>query len=126
MLSSLNSIALRWSWRPDLIYTHSLGSPRFEEATLKIAPAVFFAHAYYGTCVSGAKTFKRPTPTPCGRRFGPACLLQYYPRRCGGWSPLTMARLLDRPRTTSARSMPSLRLGRSSPARPIRSARRRR
>src|SRR2546423_8225430 len=39
-----------------------------------VAPAVFFAHAYYGTCISGAKTFKRPTVTPCDRRFGPKCL----------------------------------------------------
>src|SRR5256714_11039321 len=58
-----------------------------------VAPAVFFAHAYYGTCISGAKTFKRPTVTPCDRRFGPKCLLQYYPHRCGGLSPLTMLRL---------------------------------
>lgn len=84
--------ALR-EWRPDLIYTHSLSSPSFEAETLKIAPAVFFAHAYYGTCISGAKSFKLPTFQPCARRFGPACLLQYFPRRCGGLSPLTMMRL---------------------------------
>ena len=80
-------------WRPDLIYTHSLLTPRLEAETLKIAPAVFFAHAYYGTCISGAKTFKNPEVTPCDRRFGRACLLQYFPRRCGGLSPLTMVRL---------------------------------
>ena len=80
-------------WEPDIIYTHSLMKPELEAATLRVAPAVFFAHAYYGTCISGSKTFKRPEMRPCGRRFGPKCLAQYYPRRCGGLSPLTMLRL---------------------------------
>ena len=84
--------ALR-AWEPDLIYTHSLLTPELEAETLRVASAVFFAHAYYGTCISGTKTFKRPDMRPCGRRFGPACLAHYYPRRCGGLSPLTMLRL---------------------------------
>lgn len=77
-------------WGPDLIYAHGLLDARLEEATLGVAPSVFFAHSYYGTCISGAKTFKRPVVRPCGRRFGWQCLLHYYPHRCGGWSPLTM------------------------------------
>ncbi len=81
--------ALR-EWRPDVIYAHSLMEPELEAETLKIAPAIFFAHAYYGTCISGAKSFKTPTATPCHRRFGWQCMLQYYPRRCGGLSPVTM------------------------------------
>lgn len=84
--------ALR-DWRPDLIYTHKLQTPRLEAETLKIAPAVFFAHDYYGTCISGAKTFKRPEIMPCSRRFGLKCLLHYFPHRCGGLSPVTMFRL---------------------------------
>jgi len=67
--------------------------PELEARILKIAPAVFFAHAYYGTCISGAKMFKSPTPTPCSRRFGWQCLLHYYPHRCGGLNPITMLRL---------------------------------
>ena len=66
--------------------------PEIEARTLQIAPAVFHAHAYYGTCISGAKTFKSPTTMPCSRRFGWPCLVNYYPRRCGGWSPITMVR----------------------------------
>ncbi len=80
-------------WQPDLIYTHKVMSPALEAETLKIAPAIFFAHDYYGTCISGAKTFKNPGITPCTRRFGWKCLLHYYPHRCGGWSPVTMLRL---------------------------------
>jgi glycosyltransferase involved in cell wall biosynthesis len=84
--------ALR-EWRPDLIYTHSPLAPRLEAETLELAPAAFFAHNYYGTCISGAKTFKRPEVVPCDRRFGRECLARYFPRRCGGLSPLTMLRL---------------------------------
>src|SRR5271163_1274337 len=51
--------ALR-TWHPDMIYAHGLTDPTLEARTLQIAPAVLFAHNYYGTCISGAKTFKSP------------------------------------------------------------------
>ncbi|MCA1593756.1 MAG: glycosyltransferase family 4 protein [Acidobacteria bacterium] len=92
-LGERRALAALRDWRPDLIYTHKLMSPHLEAATLKIAPAVFFAHDYYGTCISGAKTFKSPQVTPCSREFGWKCLLHYYPHRCGGLSPITMLRL---------------------------------
>jgi len=76
-------------WHPDLIFAHGLVNPRNEAATLSVAPAVFFAHGYYGTCISGAKTNSYPTIVPCTRSFGPKCLLHFYPRRCGGLSPVT-------------------------------------
>ena len=74
-------------WRPHVIFSHGLLDPEIEARTLQIAPAVLLAHAYYGTCISGAKTFKNPTTMPCSRKFGWPCLVNYYPRRCGGWSP---------------------------------------
>ncbi len=77
-------------WQPDLIYAHGMLNPALEALTLRVAPSVFFAHSYYGTCISGAKTFSRPVVTPCQRRFGWQCFLHYYPNRCGGLSPLTM------------------------------------
>src|SRR2546425_10600393 len=58
--------ALR-DWRPDLIYAHGFLEPELEARMLAIAPAVFCALAYYGTCISGAKTFKFPVVTPCSR-----------------------------------------------------------
>ena len=76
--------------RPDVIYDHSLMQPALEAEMPQIAPVVFFAHAYYGTCISGGKTVKTPTTSPCDRRFGWQCLLNYYPHRCGGLNPLTM------------------------------------
>jgi glycosyltransferase involved in cell wall biosynthesis len=92
-LSLETALSALASWRPHLLYSHGMLDPDIERRTLDIAPAVFFAHNYYGTCISGAKTFKNPTVTPCDRRFGWQCLAQYYPRRCGGWNPVTMVRL---------------------------------
>jgi glycosyltransferase involved in cell wall biosynthesis len=86
------------AWRPHLLYAHGLLDPNVERRTLDIAPAVFFAHNYYGTCISGDKTFKNPAITPCDRRFGWQCLARYYPRRCGGWNPVTMVRLFRQQR----------------------------
>lgn len=77
-------------WRPDVLYCHGLSDPVLEEQLLDVAPAVLFIHNYYGTCISGLKAFKNPVVRPCSRTFGPACLLHYYPHRCGGWNPLTM------------------------------------
>ena len=73
-----------------MIYAHGLESPDVEDEAYGIAPAVFFAHVYFGTCISGAKTTWFPVAKPCDRRFGPACLAHYFPRRCGGLNPLTM------------------------------------
>lgn len=83
--------ALR-QWQPDVVYAHGLRSPQLEAKTQRIAPSVFFAHSYYGSCVSGTKTFKFPQTQPCDRRFGWQCLLHYYPRQCGGLNPRTMLR----------------------------------
>jgi glycosyltransferase involved in cell wall biosynthesis len=77
-------------WRPDVLYVHGLTDPAIEERLLAVAPAVLFGHNYYGTCITGAKTTNFPAVQPCTRRFGAACLAQFYPRRCGGLSPLTL------------------------------------
>jgi glycosyltransferase involved in cell wall biosynthesis len=79
------------AWRPDVLYVHGLRSPDLERSLLAVAPAVFFAHSYYGTCITGAKAVHFPVVQPCDRHFGPACLLHFYPHRCGGLSPITMA-----------------------------------
>jgi glycosyltransferase involved in cell wall biosynthesis len=79
-------------WRPELIFCHGTTDMEFEAEVLKLAPGIFFAHNYV-TCISGLKTRKFPAPTPCTRLFGPGCLAQYFPRRCGGLSPITMVKL---------------------------------
>ena len=83
--------ALR-AWRPDVIFAHGMLDVELEARTAAVAPVVFFAHNYYGTCISGTKTYTRPDRRPCAETFGAGCALHYFPRRCGGWSPLTMAR----------------------------------
>jgi glycosyltransferase involved in cell wall biosynthesis len=83
-------------WRPDVLYTQGLTDPRIESRLLDIAPSVFFVHSYTGTCISGGKTFTRPTVIPCDRRFGWPCLLHYFPHGCGGRSPITMWKQFNR------------------------------
>ena len=78
------------NWHPDIVYCNGLTDETFEDALRRIAPSVFSAHGYWGTCVSGAKSFQLPAARPCTRRLGSACLVYYYPRRCGGLNPLTM------------------------------------
>jgi glycosyltransferase involved in cell wall biosynthesis len=80
-------------WRPDVIYSHKLADPELERRVLSVAPSVFFAHDYNGTCISGTKTFRFPVVQPCSRRFGWQCLAHYFPHRCGGLSPVTMFKL---------------------------------
>ena len=77
---------------PDVIMLHGLSHPSDEAGLLHRAPVLFVAHVYHGTCVGGAKTRSFPEPTPCSRPLGHTCLALYFPRRCGGLSPLTMLR----------------------------------
>jgi glycosyltransferase involved in cell wall biosynthesis len=84
--------ALR-DWKPDVLYVQATHDVGLERRLLDIAPAIYFLHAYVGTCISGSKTFTRPTVMPCARAFGPPCLAHYFPHGCGGNNPLTMLRL---------------------------------
>jgi glycosyltransferase involved in cell wall biosynthesis len=93
--ASLSAIRV---WEPDVSYLHGLLDAVTEARLLDVAPAVFFAHGYYGTCISGDKTHKLPIIQPCHRSFGAACLALYFPRRCGGLSPIEMLRLYGRQR----------------------------
>jgi glycosyltransferase involved in cell wall biosynthesis len=90
---SHDSVAALERWSPDLLFNHGFLSPSFEQKILDTAPGIFFVHNYYGTCISGAKMFKYPVMRPCSRRFGWSCLVNYFPRRCGGRNPITMLRL---------------------------------
>src|SRR5207237_5528401 len=78
------------AWRPDVIYLQSSIEREWIDAAVAVTPTIFFCHDYVGTCISGLKTFQLPVMQPCARRFGWPCLLHYFPRHCGGWSPVTM------------------------------------
>ena len=77
-------------WEPDVVYSQGVNDTALELALLDRYPTILFAHAYNLTCVSGRKYHAFPGVQPCNRKFGPACLALYFPRRCGGWSPQTM------------------------------------
>jgi len=81
------------AWNPEMVFAHGLEDAALETAVLQLAPAVIVEHTYHGTCISSSKTMSRPNTQACERVFGPACLALYFPRGCGGSSPLTMARL---------------------------------
>jgi len=85
-----NALRLVSKWKPNIIFTHGLSDPDFEAAVIGIAPAVLYVHNYYGTCISGDKLHSTAVPKLCNRRFGPACLLHYFPQHCGGSNPFTM------------------------------------
>jgi glycosyltransferase involved in cell wall biosynthesis len=80
-------------WRPDVIYVQKFFDPEIEAAVQRVASSVFFVHDYTSICVSGMKSFKRPVAQPCHCKSGPACLLRYFPRGCGGDNPWTMIKL---------------------------------
>jgi len=90
--TSLLSLA---KWNPDVVYSHGLDDPELETALLERYSTMFYAHTYWGTCVSGRKSHLFPRPQPCARRLGASCLLLYYPRRCGGLHPGTMWRMFQ-------------------------------
>jgi glycosyltransferase involved in cell wall biosynthesis len=80
-------------WKPDVVYSHGLTNTALQTALLDKYPNVLYAHNYLGTCATGQKCHAFPVPQPCNRRFGPACLLLHYPRRCGGMHPGTMFKM---------------------------------
>ena len=90
VLTDADALGPLASWRPDVLFMHGLHSSVIERALVDSYPAVFMAHAYHGTCISGSKTRSLPRPTPCSRTLGPGCAVQYFPRRCGGLSPVTL------------------------------------
>ena len=81
------------AWAPDVVMANGLADPSLERELHRLAPTVFVAHNYHGTCISGTKCWSAPDRRPCARAFGWQCLAHYYPHRCGGLHPLTMLRL---------------------------------
>jgi glycosyltransferase involved in cell wall biosynthesis len=83
-------------WRPEIVYSQGLEDGDLEGSLLQNYHAALYAHNYIGTCISGRKCHSFPLFRPCERRFGPACLALYYPRRCGGLNPTTMWQMFRR------------------------------
>jgi len=75
-----------------VVLANSLDSKLYAAERRIRHPIAFYAHTYVGSCITGMRINRWPSPSPCHRDFGPACLIHYFPRRCGGLSPLTMIR----------------------------------
>lgn len=73
-----------------VVLANSVDSELFANGRRLRHPVVLFAHDYIGSCIDGTRLNRKPVPAPCRRSFGPACLVHYFPRRCGGLNPLTM------------------------------------
>jgi glycosyltransferase involved in cell wall biosynthesis len=86
-----NAIASARAWRPDVCYSNNMRPLEIDERVAAEWPTIKMMHGYFGTCVSGLKTFAFPHLEPCDRRCGPACLLHYVPRRCGARNPAGLA-----------------------------------
>src|SRR4051812_20606671 len=56
---ALRSIA---AWKPDVAFVHALHVPKFQRAIVARFPTALFAHAYYGLCISGSKTWNQTRP----------------------------------------------------------------
>jgi glycosyltransferase involved in cell wall biosynthesis len=74
------------AWGPDVAFSHNMRPLEVERGLMEIVPTVKMMHGYFGTCIGGQKAHLWPRPEPCGRRFGPACLALYVPRRNGKMS----------------------------------------
>jgi glycosyltransferase involved in cell wall biosynthesis len=91
-MGAANALRALRAWHPDVVFVHIIEDAELEAQLLRVAPSILFAHSHRGMCISGEKTFKLPEVRPCDRRFGWQCLVQFYPRRCGGLNPMTMWR----------------------------------
>jgi len=78
------------AWRPDVCYSHNMRRLEIDERLTAQWPTVKMMHGYFGTCVSGQKSFSFPDVRACTRHCGPACLVPYLPRRCGYRNPVVM------------------------------------
>lgn len=73
-----------------VVLANSLDSPLLRAERRIERPLAFYAHTYVASCINGLRINRRPHARPCDKTFGPGCLTSYFPRRCGGLSPLTM------------------------------------
>ena len=81
-----------YEWQPNVIYANGLHDPHWDTWLAKRYPTAYFAHGYFGTCISGRKCHGAAGYEICSRKLGPVCLLHYFPKRCGGRSPIRMVK----------------------------------
>jgi len=90
------------NWGPEVVYSNGLASLEIVKRLQDNYPTVFYLHGYWGTCTTGRKCHAFPTLQTCTRKFGAACLLLHYPRRCGGLNPLSAWQMFQTERARNA------------------------
>jgi len=78
------------TWQPDVVFANGLHDAAWDSWLADNFITSFFAHGYFGTCISGRKSNVTEGVTACRRTLGPACLLHYFPKQCGGRNPARM------------------------------------
>ena len=71
------------------LYVHGLRNPETEASTW-VSGRLFPGARVLRHLYQRLEDVRLPHTRPCDREFGAACLLNYFPRRCGGLSALTM------------------------------------
>ncbi len=89
-------------WGPEIVYSHGIASLEINQFLQQTYPTVLYLHGYWGTCTTGRKCHAFPVLQTCTRKFGPACLLLHYPRRCGGLNPLLAWQMFQTERARNA------------------------
>jgi len=100
--SRRTAVAAAQCWRPDAIWFHGVHSSELEAALFPLAPVTAFVHSYDGTCATGEKSFRWPSPRPCSRRMGPMCWANNFTRQCGLRRPDHFASHYQRQRQRAA------------------------
>jgi glycosyltransferase involved in cell wall biosynthesis len=91
-LGEAQAFAAAEAWRPGVCFSHNMNALAIDAGLVSRWPVVKMMHGYFGTCVSGQKSFGFPHREPCQRRIGAACLALYLPRGCGQRRPAVMLR----------------------------------
>jgi glycosyltransferase involved in cell wall biosynthesis len=91
-LGSAKAFAAAEAWRPTVCFSHNMNALAIDAGLVSRWPVVKMMHGYFGTCVSGQKSFGFPHREPCHRQVGAACLALYLPRGCGQRRPAVMLR----------------------------------
>jgi glycosyltransferase involved in cell wall biosynthesis len=99
-LSELDFQNILNDFQGQVTIVHGEISENFESFILSHFPCpMHYVHNHEGNCISGTRTMMFPYPKTCTIQFGPQCLINYIPRRCGGKSPSTMYTLYKVQRT---------------------------
>jgi glycosyltransferase involved in cell wall biosynthesis len=91
-LGEAQAFAAAEAWRPAVCFSHNMNALAIDAGLVSRWPVVKMMHGYFGTCVSGQKSFGFPHREPCCRQVGVACLALYFPRGCGQRRPAVMLR----------------------------------